>query len=122
MKSGEVLKLLRISRPTLRRYIKKGWLRYEVMPNGQYNYNEEDVYKFLNKDVKRKVCIYARVSTPKQKKDLNNQIEMLKSYAFNSGYRVNAIYSDIASGISFDKRKDFFEMLKRSLTIRLRKL
>ena len=34
------------------------------MPNGHYNYNEEDVYKFLNKDVKRKTYIYARVSTP----------------------------------------------------------
>ena len=29
-------------------------IRVEVLPNGRYDYNEEDVYKFLNKDVKRK--------------------------------------------------------------------
>ena len=28
------------------------------MPNGHYDYNEEDVHKFLNKDVKRKTYIY----------------------------------------------------------------
>ncbi len=33
------------------------------MPNSMYDYNEEDVYKILNKDVKRKAVIYARVST-----------------------------------------------------------
>ena len=79
MKAKEVMSLLRISRITLYRYIKKGIHRYTVLPTGHYNYNEEDVYKFLNKDVKRKTYIYARVSTRKQKRDLNNQIDMLKS-------------------------------------------
>ena len=32
-----------------------------------------------------------------------------------NGYQLNAIYSDIASGISFEKRKDFFEMLDEIL-------
>ncbi len=40
-----------------------------------------------------------------------NQIDMLKSWAFNGGYKIDGIYSDIASGISFDKRKQFFELL-----------
>ena len=66
---------------------------------------------FLNKDVKRKTYIYARVSTPKQKPDLNNQIELLKQFCFTNGYTISGIYADIASGISFDKRKDFFKML-----------
>jgi len=55
--------------------------------------------------------IYARVSTNKQKKDLENQIELLKSYALMNGLQIGAIYSDIASGISFDKRMQFFTML-----------
>lgn len=66
---------------------------------------------FFNKDVKRKTYIYARVSTPKQKPDLNNQIELLKQFCFTNGYTISGIYADIASGISFDKRKDFFKML-----------
>lgn len=69
------------------------------------------VYMLFNKDVKRKTYIYARVSTPKQKPDLNNQIELLKQFCFTNGYTISGIYADIASGISFDKRKDFFKML-----------
>ena len=62
-----------------------------------------------------KTVIYGRVSTSKQKKDLENQIEMLKSWAFNSGHRIDEVYSDVASGISFEKRKDFFKMLDKIL-------
>ena len=51
------------------------------------------------------------MSTPKQKPDLNNQIELLKQFCFANGYTISGIYADIASGISFDKRKDFFKML-----------
>lgn len=76
-----------------------------------YDYNKESVYKIFNKGVKRKTYIYARVSTTKQKKDLENQIDMLKQFCFSNGYEISKVYSDIASGISFEKRKDFFKML-----------
>ena len=78
MKAEEVLNLLQISRKTLHVYAKDGRIRYTVMPNRMYNYNEEDVYKILNKDVKRKTVIYARVSTGRQKNDLQNRIEQMK--------------------------------------------
>jgi putative resolvase len=111
MKAKDVLRLLRITRQTLHRYAQNGTIQYIKLPSGYYNYNEEDVYKILNKDIERKNYIYARVSTQKQKKDLENQIELLKSWSFNAGIRLSGIYSDIASGISFDKRKDFFILL-----------
>ena len=78
MKAEEVLNLLQISRKTLHVYAKDGRIRYMVMPNKMHNYNEEDVYKILNKDVKRKTVIYARVSTSRQKNDLQNRIEQMK--------------------------------------------
>ena len=111
MKAKEVLNLLQISRKTLHVYAKDGRIRYTVMPNKMYNYNEEDIYKILNKDVKRKTVLYARVSTHKQKNDLQNQIDQMKQWCFMNGFTINAIYSDIASGISFDKRKGFFDMI-----------
>lgn len=111
MKAGNVLKILNISRPTLYRYIENGYLKRTKLPNGQHEYEDESVYQFLNKDVKRKTVIYARVSTYKQKKDLENQTDMLKTWAFNSGYVINDIYTDIASGISFESRNNFFIML-----------
>ena len=111
MKANEVLKLLRITRPTLTKYVKQGLVKVEKLPNGRYEYDSESVYSFLNKDMKRKTYIYARVSASKQKPDLNNQIELLKQFCFTNGYTISGIYSDIASGISFEKRNDFFKML-----------
>ena len=111
MKAKEVLRLLRISRQTLTKYVKDGLIEVEILPNGRYEYNEKSVYKFLNKDLKRKTYIYARVSTSKQKRDLENQIELLKQFCFTNGYVISGIYSDIASGINFEKRNDFFKMV-----------
>lgn len=111
MTAKEVLRILGITRQTLTKYVKTEVIRVEVLPNGRYDYNKEDVYKFLNKDVKRKTYIYARVSTSKQKKDLENQIELLKQFCFTNGYTISGVFSDVASGISFEKRKSFFELL-----------
>ena len=111
MKAKEVLNLLRITRQTLTKYVKEGIIKVDVLPNGRYEYDEESVYAFLNKDVKRKTYIYARVSTSKQKHDLDNQIELLKQFCFTNGYVISGIYADVASGISFEKRHQFFKML-----------
>lgn len=111
MRASEVMKLLRISRQTLSNYTKKGLIRTTTLVNGRYDYNTDDVYKLLNNDVDRKTCIYARVSTVKQKKDLENQVDILKQFCFMNGYKINEVYTDIASGISFEKRKDFFKLL-----------
>ncbi|MGL4911518.1 MAG: IS607 family transposase [Romboutsia sp.] len=111
MKSKEVLQLLQITRPTLCKYVKEGIIQTTVMPNGRYDYDYDSVYKLFNKGVKRKTYIYARVSTSKQKKDLENQVELLKQFCFANGYCVNKVFSDVASGINFEKRKSFLSML-----------
>ena len=111
MKPSEVMRLLQISRPTLKTYRDHGYITATQLPNGQFSYDDDSIYQFLNKGIKRKIYLYARVSTPKQKKDLENQITLLKAWAFSNGIQINGIYSDIASGISFDKRKGFFEIL-----------
>ena len=111
MTSKEVLRILGITRPTLTKYIKNGTIKGTMLPNGRYDYDEESVYKFLNKDVRRKTYIYARVSTSSQRKDLENQVDLLKQFCFSNGYTIDGIYKDIASGISFEKRVDFFSML-----------
>jgi predicted site-specific integrase-resolvase len=46
------------------------------MDNGYYDYDQQSVMKIINKDVRSNV-IYARVSTYKQKIDLENQINKL---------------------------------------------
>ena len=108
MKANEVLTALRITRQTLTKYVKEGVIAVHTNPKGRYDYDEKSVYAFLNKNIERKTVLYSRVSTPKQKKDLQNQIDLLKNYCFSNGISINNIYSDIASGISFEKRNDFF--------------
>lgn len=111
MKAKQVLQLLQITRNTLTKYCKQGLITYDVLPNGRYDYHETSVYAFLNKGVPRKTVIYARVSTTKQKTDLQNQVQGLKSFCLQSGWTIQAIFQDVASGISFQKRTAFFEML-----------
>ena len=111
MKAKEVLELLQITRPTLTKYVKQNLIKTITLPNGRYDYNKDSVYKIFNKGVDRKTYLYARVSTPKQKNDLENQINLLKQFCFANGYQINRIFQDVASGVSFEKRKDFFKML-----------
>lgn len=111
MKAKEVMQILRISNPTLSSYVKRGLIKTTTMPNGRYNYDEESVYAFLNAGVPRKVYLYGRVSSSNQKKDLISQIEMLRQYCFSNGIKVDGVFQDIASGISFENRKEFFKLL-----------
>lgn len=44
MSTKDVLSLLKISNQTLYRYIRKGIIQAEKLPNGKYQYNQESVY------------------------------------------------------------------------------
>lgn len=122
MKAKEVLELLDITQPTLGTYCKKGLIRYELSPTGKRIYNDDDVYAVLNKGNMRLNYIYARVSTPEQKNDLSRQVEILNNFCINNGIQVDDVFKDIASGISFDKRKEFFKLLDDVLNYKVAKV
>lgn len=119
MKAKEVLKILCISRPTLTKYVKTGVIKATLQTNGDYDYDEESVLKKSGIDTTlRKCIIYGRVSTQKQKKDLENQLQILTEFANSNGYCVDKVYSDIASGLNFDRenfQKILFEVLDRKV-------
>lgn len=121
MKSKKVLKLLQITRQTLYNYAKNGKIRVTPLPNGCYEYNDEDIYRILNKEVPRINVIYARVSTTKQKKDLENQIESLKEYCNANGIQITKIYQDISSGMTFD-RKDFQQLVEDAINHKIHQI
>lgn len=118
MKSSKVLKILNISRQTLVKYVKNGDIRVVMQTNRQYDYNEEDVYRKAGLSENRVNVVYARVSTPKQKRDLENQAETLINYCNSNGVKVDKVYKDIASGMNFD-RKQFRSMLDDVLNYRI---
>ena len=118
MKSSKVLKILNISRQTLVKYVKNGDIRVVMQTNKQYDYNEEDVYRKAGLSENRVNVVYARVSTPKQKRDLENQAETLINYCNANGVKVDKVYKDIASGMNFD-RKQFRSMLEDVLNYKI---
>lgn len=82
------------------------------MPSGQYDYDSDSVYSLLSDRIneERKNVLYCRVSTAKQKNDLENQEELLKSFCLARGVTVGKTLKDVGSGINFD-RKGFSELL-----------
>lgn len=122
MKAKEVLQVLRVTRPTLTKYVKEGLVKVTVKGNGQYDYDSDSVYKLLNKDIERKTYIYARVSTIKQKYDLENQVQLLRTFCFQNGYVLNGVYQDVASGIGFEQRKEFFALLDEVLAGKVKRV
>ena len=112
MKANEVLKKLKVTRQTLCTYVRNGKIRSQKLENGRLIYQDEDVYRMMGiSNNERKNVLFARVSTPKQKQHLENQIEILKEFCSKNGIIVNEIYSEIASGISFENRKEFQKMI-----------
>lgn len=102
MKAKDVLKILDISRSTLFNYVRDGKIIGTLLDNGYYDYDENSVYKLIKKDPRINV-IYARVSTNKQKNDLNNQILSINNYCNNNNIIINKIFSDIHSGMDLDR-------------------
>lgn len=120
MKAKEVLQILGVTRVTLMTYVKNGHIKAYKQPNGQYNYDAESVFKFMKKD-KRKNVIYARVSTYKQKRDLQKQIKDIKTYCTKNKIKIDNVYSEISSGLDLD-RNQFSKLLNDVLNYRINKI
>ncbi len=110
MKSKEVLKILRISRPTLTNYVKNGKLKATKLNNGYYDYDSKSVFDLISVGDRVNVA-YCRVSTKNQKKDLGNQIDFIQNYCVKNGIILNSVFSDISSGMTLD-RKNFNVLLE----------
>ena len=111
MKAKDVLKLTGITRTQNSRLVKQGKISVTKQANGYYIYDAWDVYNYIGKKRRNLNVIYARVSTSKQKADLARQIDKLETFCLAQGIKVDSVFSDIASGINFEKRKQFFALL-----------
>lgn len=102
-------------------YVKKKEIRVVSLPNGTYDYNDDDVYRKAGLASERMNVVYARVSTAKRKTDLDNQEKMLIDYCNRNGIKVSKSYKDVASGMNFD-RKQFKILLDEILNFKVGKL
>ncbi len=113
MKASEVISILNISRPTLSNYVKNGKIIAKKTHNGRLEYDPNSVYKLVSNKEKINI-IYARVSTYKQKSQLNKQIDKLTNYCTNNNITIGKLYKDISSGMSLN-RKEFNLLLDEVL-------
>lgn len=107
-------KILGVSAQTLRNWDANGKLHpHHTSSNGYRYYSHEQLNQVLNikPNLDRIVIGYCRVSSNKQKDDLERQIENMKLY-LNAQGRPYEIISDIGSGINY-KKKGLKELIKR---------
>ena len=107
-------KILGVSAQTLRNGDKKGKLHpHHTSSNGYRYYSHEQLNQVMNvkPNLDRIVIGYCRVSSNKQKDDLERQIENMKLYLTAQG-KPFEIISDIGSGINY-KKKGLKELMKR---------
>lgn len=93
---------------TLRNWDKKNILKpSHVTQGGTRYYSQEQLNHFLGlkseKQINKKIIGYCRVSSHKQKDDLERQIENVKTYMYAKGYQFEII-TDIGSGINYNKK------------------
>ena len=109
----EFSKILGVSAQTLRNWDKKGTLKpHHTSSNGYRYYSHEQLNKALNvtPNLDRLTVGYCRVSSNKQKDDLERQVESMRMYLISKG-KPFEIITDIGSGINY-KKKGLRELIK----------
>lgn len=110
----EFSKILGVSAQTLRNWDAKGKLHpHHTSSNGYRYYSQEQLNQVMNIKPKldRLVIGYCRVSSNKQKDDLERQIENMKMYLTAQG-KPYEIITDIGSGINYNN-KGLKELIQR---------
>lgn len=106
---GEFAKLIGKTEQTLRNWDKNNTLKpNHVTESGYRYYSQEQINHFFGlknskEQQNRRIIGYCRVSSNKQKDDLERQIENVKTYMIARGYQFDII-NDIGSGINYNKK------------------
>ena len=107
-KPKDFAELLGVSVKTLQRWDRDGILKANRTPTDRRYYTYDQYLQFkgiqTENDI-RDTVIYARVSTRKQKDDLQNQVEFLKQFCNAKGIIVNQCVEDFGSGLNYNRKK-----------------
>ena len=107
-KPKDFAELLGVSVKTLQRWDREGILKANRTPTDRryYTYDQYLQFKGINIEYdKRKVVIYARVSTKNQRDDLQNQTAFLRQFCNARGMIVDQCIEDYGSGLDYNRRK-----------------
>ncbi|MCL0034931.1 IS607 family transposase [Dehalococcoidia bacterium] len=102
----EFSKIIGISVSTLQRWDRQKRLVPSRTPTNRRIYTDEHLRQatgILNQSKKRKVVVYARVSSKAQRSDLSNQRKMLEEFCAASGLVVDEWIEEIGGGLNFNR-------------------
>jgi putative resolvase len=101
----EVMKVLRKSYPTVRRWADKGLIRTTKLENGHILYWDEDVWALIGKKTAREtlVTVYCRVAgtTESDQRLMAEQQKLLHSWCSARGLAVDRLYEDWAPSTEY---------------------
>ena len=117
MRPHEFAKRIGVNVQTLRRWDSSGRLVAKRTPSNHRYYTEEDVLSYYGEKakIKRKVVVYCRVSSQKQKSDLRNQREAMERFCIAKGLEVDEWVDEIGGGLNF-KRRQFLRLVQSAIT------
>lgn len=69
------------------------------------------VNEAISNPLKKRVCVYARVSSNSRRKEMEYQIDRICQFAMANGYSVDKIYKEVASGMN-DNRNQLWKMIE----------
>ena len=107
-KPKDFAELLGVSVKTLQRWDREGILKANRTPTDRRYYTYDQYLQFKGIETEsdnRKNVIYARVSTRKQKDDLQNQVTFLRQFCNARGIIVDQCIEDYGSGLDYNRKK-----------------
>jgi putative resolvase len=118
LRLGEIKQKYKVSHNSLIEWENRGLLTSHKTPGGHRRFLQSDVEKLLSIDStkthEKKVAIYCRCSTAKQKENLERQVERLRKHCADAGYINVQEFSEIASGLN-DKRRQLHKLIEAVL-------
>lgn len=108
--SGQVAKILGITKITVNTWAKKGKLNCIRLPNGYRGFLSSEIYSMANNTIKndftihtKKTICYVRVSSIEQSEQLDIQAQTLSNHCTTNKW-VHEIIRDYGSGLDYDKK------------------
>ena len=107
LKPKEMAEKLNVTVKTLQRWDNEGIMKAFRTPTNRRYYTNEQYLEYIgvSNTPERKHIAYARVSSVRQKDDLQNQIDFLRTYANANGIILDDVVTDIGSGLNYKRKK-----------------
>ncbi|WP_033415080.1 IS607 family transposase [Streptomyces canus] len=112
---GEFAARIGRSVSTVRRWEREGRIAVKRTASGQRYFDESDVFRALKPGFdasQRSTVVYCRVSSPRQKNDLDSQVRAMQTFCLGAGIAVDEWVSEIGGGMNL-RRPQFCRLMDR---------